>query len=57
MKGNPAGHALHTYRIAVDNAFVDQEIYIGSMRGHQGHKLLIHGEMYNCLKFFHYPVG
>jgi hypothetical protein len=25
------------------------------MRGHQGHKLLIHGEMYDCLKFFHYP--
>jgi hypothetical protein len=27
------------------------------MRGHQGHKLLIHGEMYNCLKFFHHPLS
>jgi len=55
MEGNPAGHALHTYCIAVDDAFVNQVIDIGSMRGHQGHKLLIHGEMYDCLKFFHYP--
>jgi hypothetical protein len=27
------------------------------MRGHQSHKLLIHGEMYNCLKFFHFPLS
>jgi hypothetical protein len=27
------------------------------MRGHQGHELLIHGEMYNCLKFFHFPLS
>jgi hypothetical protein len=26
------------------------------MRGHQGHELLIHGEMYNRLKFFHHPL-
>ena len=57
MEGNPAGHALHTYCIAVDDAFVDQIIDIGSMRGHQGHKFLIHGEMYNCLKFFHHPLS
>jgi len=56
MEGNPAGHALHTYCIAVDDAFVNQVIDIGSMRGHQGHKLLIHGEMYYRLKFFHYPI-
>jgi len=57
MEGNPAGHALHAYCITVDDAFVNQVIDIRSMRGHQGHKLLIHCEMYNCLKFFHHPLS